>query len=105
MNAFVCPDLLSQAPVPEKGILSRTIHDDASLRLVVLSFSAGHELSPHTTPKPVTIHLLQGSARILLGTETHVLEGGALVRMPAGLEHGVTALTPMTLLLAMEKTA
>ena len=105
MTAYVCSDLLTQAPVPAQGILSRTLLDDATLRIVVLAFSAGHELSAHSTPRPVVIQILSGSARVRLGDETHDMKAGSLARLPSGLEHAVTALEPTTLLLTMEKAA
>ena len=60
-------DLAMEAQPPEKGILSRTLHDDQKMKVVVFGFAEGEELSEHTASMPAVLHFLQGEASL-----THV---------------------------------
>lgn len=95
-------DLMDAAP-PEKGILSRTLHGDDQVKVVLFHFAAGEELSEHTASVPAVLHFLSGKARVTLG-ETAVDAGpGTWVHMAAHLTHGIQARTPVVMLLTMLK--
>ncbi len=51
-------DLARQIEVPTDGTLSRTIHQDERLKVVLFAFSAGQELSEHTASMPAIMHFL-----------------------------------------------
>ncbi len=93
----------SGVSVPPDGILSRTIHDGASLRVVVFTFAAGQELSEHTAAMPAILQMVQGRARVTLGGDTREVEAGAWIEMPARLPHSVRAETPLVMVLLMLK--
>lgn len=101
--SYVSRQLLQEVTIPEQGILSRTLHNDEFVKVVIFAFSAGHELSAHTAPMPAILQILQGKALVTLGEETHSLEAGALVTMPPRLTHAVVAETPMVMLLSLLK--
>ncbi len=101
--SFVSTRLLAELNIPSQGILSRTLHNDEFLKVVIFGFSAGHELSAHTAPMPATIQILEGSALVTLGETTQELTAGAFVYMPPRLNHAITATTPMVMLLSMWK--
>ncbi len=103
--SFVSPQLLAELTIPSQGILSRTLHNDEFLKVVIFGFSAGHELSAHTAPMPATIQILEGSAVVTLGETTQDLNAGSFVYMPPRLNHAITAKTPMVMLLSMWKGA
>jgi len=96
-------DLREPVDLPEDGILSRAIHTDDDVRVVLFSFAAGQQLSDHTAAMPVTLEIVEGEARIALGDE--VVEGrpGTWVHLPANLPHSVLARTPVTMLLTLLK--
>lgn len=102
---YVSPRLLAEITIPAQGILSRTLHNDEFLKVVIFGFSAGHELSAHTAPMPAVLQVLEGSARVTLGEETHLLEAGSFIAMPPGLTHAVVAESPLVLLLQLWKGA
>lgn len=93
----------SGASVPPNGILSRTIHDGASLRVVVFTFAEGQELSEHTAARPAVLQIMQGRARVMLGGDTREVETGTWIEMPARLPHSVRAETPLVMVLLMFK--
>jgi quercetin dioxygenase-like cupin family protein len=95
--------LAGEMTVPADGILSRTLHDDDRLRVVLFGFSAGQELSEHTAKVPAVVHILEGEARLKLGEDTHDARAGAWAYMGPELAHGIYAKTPVLMLLLMLK--
>lgn len=96
--------LVQPATIPADGILSRTLLDNDTVRLVVFQFAAGQILSEHTAAMPVVLQVLTGEATLTFGEETREARAGAWAYMPARLKHSVTAKTELVLLLEMLKT-
>jgi len=96
-------NLIQEAEIPSEGILSRPLHEDDQLKVVLFSFSAGQELSEHTASRPAVLHFVQGEAQVTLGSDTHDVKPGAWVHMVPGLKHGIKAKTPVVLLLLLLK--
>lgn len=96
-------DVEAEVPIPENGVLSRTLFNDEALKVVAFGFSAGQELSPHTAPMAAVLHFLKGEAELTLGSEKKRARAGTLVHMPPGLRHGIVATTPLVMLLLMLK--
>jgi len=97
------PSLEAEAPIPENGILSRTLHNDDHVKVVLFGFAAGQELSAHTAPMAASLQFVRGEARLTLGEDTREVSAGAFVHMPPQLPHGILAKTPVVMLLAMYK--
>lgn len=96
-------DLATEAPPPERGILSNTVFDDERLRAVVFGFASGEELSEHTASQPAVLHFISGEAQLTLGEERRLAHSGTWVHMPAKLPHSVRATTPVIMLLLLLK--
>ena len=97
------PSVLEDVPVPEAGILSRTIHNDDRCKIVAFAFSAGHELSAHTAPMPAILQIVKGQAKLRLGEDKIDAKEGAVIHMTPQLEHGILATTDLVLLLVLLK--
>ena len=97
------PSLEAEASIPENGILSRTLHNDDHVKVVLFGFAAGQELSAHTAPMAAALQFVSGSARLTLGTDTHEVSAGAFAQMTPQLQHGIFAHTPVVMLLTMYK--
>jgi len=97
------PDLAKQVEIPKDGILSRTLHNDSKLKVIVFGFDQGQELSAHTAPMPAVLLFLEGEANLSLGDDSMEARAGALVHMPPQLTHGILAKTPVVLLLMLLK--
>ena len=102
-SGFVTPELIKEIEVPERGILSRTLHEDSDVKVVLFGFSPGQELSAHTAPMPASLYFLEGEADVTLGADTHAVKAGAFVHMPPYLNHGIAAKSPLVMLLIMVK--
>ena len=98
-------NLEAEAPIPENGILSRTLHNDDHLKVVLFGFAKGEELSAHTAPMAASLYIVRGEARLTLGAQTHEVKAGAFVHMTPQLQHGIAAHTPVVMLLSMYKQA
>lgn len=96
-------DLIGDSPTPDKGILSQTLLDTPTMKLVLFQFAPGEELSEHTASMPAVIQPLSGEMRLTLGDDVHEVQPGAFVYMPARLEHAVYAKTALVMLLQLLK--
>jgi quercetin dioxygenase-like cupin family protein len=96
------PDLATQ-DIPANGILSRTLHQDEQIKVVLFGFDAGQELSEHTASTPAILQIVKGEARLRLGNDTVEAHAGFWVHMPAQLRHAVQAKTPVVMLLVLLK--
>lgn len=94
-------DLAREIEVPRNGILTRTLYADEEVKVVLFGFDAGQELSEHTASTPALLHFLQGEARLTLGSDVRTVGAGAWVRMPAQMQHSVSARTPVVMLLLL----
>ena len=96
-------DLRQPVDTPGDGIVSRTIHVDDDIRVVLFSFAAGQQLSDHTAAVPATLEIVEGEAEIAIGDEQVEGHQGTWVHLPAGMPHGIVARTPVTMLLMLLK--
>jgi quercetin dioxygenase-like cupin family protein len=98
-------NLDAEVNIPENGILSRTLHNDDHLKVVIFGFAPGQELSAHTAPFAASIYFVRGEAQLTLGEDKRDVSAGAFAHMPPKLQHGIVARTPTVMLLLMMKQA
>ncbi len=96
-------DLRAPVDTPSDGIVSRSLHDDDSCRVVLFSFAPGQQLSDHTAAVPVTIEVVEGEAEIGVAGERFDARAGTWLHLEADTPHSVVARTPLTLLLTLLK--
>jgi quercetin dioxygenase-like cupin family protein len=96
-------DIREPVETPGDGIVSRAIHSDAVVRVVLFSFAAGQQLSDHTAPMPATLEIVEGEADITLGDQSVRGKPGTWIHMPGNTPHSITAQTPLTMLLTLLK--
>jgi len=103
MDYIFHESLADHGPIPENGILSRTIQSDERSKVVLFVFAPGQELSAHTAPMPATIYFISGEGTVKLGDDTKEIVPGAFAYMPPKLEHAIKARTEVVMLLTMVK--
>jgi quercetin dioxygenase-like cupin family protein len=96
-------DFREHAPLPERGILSRTIHQDDRTKILQFCFAPGTELSAHTAPFPAFLQFLSGEADLRLGEDWMEAKVGTFAFMPALLEHAIKAKTEVVMQLVLLK--
>ena len=94
-------DLREPVNTPTDGIVSRTIHRDDDLRVVLFSFASGQQLSDHTAAVAVTLEIIDGEAVIGVAGEQYEGRPGTWLHLPANTPHSVEARTSLTLLLTL----
>jgi quercetin dioxygenase-like cupin family protein len=92
-------DLLAEAVVPQRGILSQTLSKGDGVELVLFAFAAGEALTEHTSARPAIIHVLSGEGPLTVAGDAHEARPGTWVRMPADCRHSITARTPLVMAL------
>jgi quercetin dioxygenase-like cupin family protein len=97
-------DLAHQVETPADGTLSRTIYQDERLKVVLFGFSAGQELSEHTSSTPAILHFLSGESDVTLGPDQVVAHPGMWIHMPAQLPHSIRTKTPVVMQLYLLKS-
>jgi quercetin dioxygenase-like cupin family protein len=101
MPHTLIPDLPGRAEIPEQGTLSRVLHDDDRLRLVLFAFDSGQELSEHTASLPAVLQVISGRFRVIADGDTFEMGPEAWLLLDAQQPHSLVALEPARLLLTM----
>jgi quercetin dioxygenase-like cupin family protein len=85
----------------EGSVVSRTVIDRESGTVTLFAFGEGQGLSEHTAPYDALVHVLEGTARITIGPDEHIVEGGQMLIMPEDIPHALTADEAFKMLLVM----
>src|SRR5579863_6694985 len=93
----------TEVPIPENGILSRTLFNDEAVKVVAFGFSPDQELSAHTAPMAAMLYFVKGEAEVTLGGKKKHVRAGAFVHMPPQTPHGILAKSPVVMLRSMLK--
>ena len=101
-TAGVCP-LHASAPSVAHGIVSQAVLTAPGLRVTLLHFAAGQELSEHTSTARALVQVLSGSGDFTFHGQTRLLKAGDLLHLPPKLPHAVRAVEDMTMLLTQAK--
>jgi quercetin dioxygenase-like cupin family protein len=101
MPYTLIPDLPSRAEIPENGTLSRVLHADDRVRLVLFGFDAGQELTEHTASVHALLQVVSGRFRVTAGGDTFEMGPDAWLRLDPHEPHSLLALEPSRLLLTM----
>lgn len=93
--------LAKETQYAANGIVSRTLYQGPTGRLVLFGFDKGQELSEHTSPYRAFVQVLAGECDFLLGKEWRRLKAGDLAHMTPGLPHAVKAVERFSMLLTL----
>ena len=104
-KSFFAADLLAEIPVPDKGMVSRTLQNDEHSKIILFGFAAGGGLRDHSAPMPVMLYFLKGEATLTMGDDTRTVGPGAFTHMQPGLIHAIEARTAVLMLLVLIKCA
>ena len=97
-------DLLAQMPaIPADSIVSRTLHNDRRIRVILFGFAPGQELTEHTSSMAAVLHFLQGEARLTLGSKTIEAVPGTWAYMEPNLSHSIQARSSVMMMLTLIK--
>ena len=89
--------------IPVDSIVSRTVHDDEGIKVVLFGFAEGQELSEHTASQPAMLTFLDGNAQLTLGDDPYRAVPGTWVYLPPNLPHSVQATSTVLMMLVLLK--
>jgi quercetin dioxygenase-like cupin family protein len=92
-------------PAPAHGITSQAILAAPGLRVTLMHFAAGQELSEHTSTDRALVQVLAGSGDFTFHGRSRQLKAGDLLHLPPRLPHAVRAIEDMTMLLTQATAA
>lgn len=95
--------LSALATYQEGAIVSKVIHKNKAGNITLFAFDKGEGLSEHTAPFDAWVHILDGTASIIISGEEHIVEKGEAIMMPAHEPHALQANAPFKMLLVMLK--
>lgn len=93
--------LLGLIEYSKDSIVSKTILNKSVGTITLFAFDAGQGLSEHTAPYDAVVQILDGSARITIGSEDKTVTYGEIIVMPANVPHAVNAENRFKMLLTM----
>lgn len=100
-NYLVIQDLCKQVEIPKDGTLSRTIHQNERVKIVLFGFAGGQELSRHTAASAAIVQIVEGQIRFTLDGEERELTTGSWVFMEPNVPHALYARTDSVMLLTL----
>lgn len=85
------------------AVVSRTLVKSPGGTVTAFAFDAGEGLSEHTAPFDALVLMIEGEAEISISGKPYRIQGGQLLKLPAGQPHAVKAITPFKMFLVMIK--
>lgn len=104
-NQWKIISLEAEAQFAPNGIVSRTLFRTNTARQVLFGFSAGEELTDHTSPHHALVQIVSGRCQFSLAGEWREMKAGDLLYMPPGLPHAVKATEKFSMLLTLTQVS
>ena len=103
-SALLTPDSPGSCPLEipidqvDHGIVSQSVLTAPGLRITLLKFAPGQELSEHTSTARVLVQVITGSCEFSVDGRVELLTRGTLLHLPPSVPHAVRAPEALTLL-------
>jgi quercetin dioxygenase-like cupin family protein len=94
-------DLNTLISYQEGSVVSKTLVDRGIGTITLFSFDSGQGLSEHTAPFDAFVQIVDGEAEVTISGETHMVQAGEIIIMPADKPHALRAEKRFTMLLVM----
>jgi quercetin dioxygenase-like cupin family protein len=86
------------------SIVSKEIVKRPTGTVTLFAFDRDQGLSEHTAPFDALVQIVEGEAEIIISGESHLLNEGEMIIMPAGKPHALKALKKFKMMLVMIKS-
>ncbi|MHB8896499.1 MAG: cupin domain-containing protein [Candidatus Geothermincolia bacterium] len=94
-------DLAALVAYQEGSVVSREVMRGKAGTVTVFAFDAGEGLSEHTAPFDALVQVMDGSAEISIGGDSHMVDESQSIIMPAGVPHSLHAPVRFKMLLTL----
>jgi quercetin dioxygenase-like cupin family protein len=85
----------------EGAVVSREIVKKPQGNVTLFAFDEGQGLTEHTSPFDALVQVLEGVAEITIAGQSHRVQGGELILMPAHQPHALMAVERYKMILTM----
>jgi len=85
------------------SVVSKTITKKDTGTITLFAFDKDQGLSEHSAPFDAMVNVIDGKADIIINKESHILEKGESIIMPANVPHALKAVERFKMLLVMIK--
>ncbi len=79
------------ASVSDQAVHPQVLHDDANLKIAVVTIKPGATMAEHAAPVPVTVQTISGQGGMTIAGAAKVLKPGTIFLLDAGAPHGLQA--------------
>ena len=93
--------LTDLAEYQEGSVVSRTLIKQEQGSVILFAFDRGQGLSEHTAPFDALVQVLEGEAEVTIAGQSHRLQAGEVIIMPADKPHALKAHRRFKMLLTM----
>ena len=76
-------------PYQDGQVVSKTLAQNSAVSLTLFAFEKGEEISTHASGGDAMVTILEGTGRITIDGQDHILTAGETIVMPAGIPHAV----------------
>ena len=83
------------------SVVSRQLVKREAGNVTLFAFDEAQGLSEHTSPFDALVHILEGTAEILIAGKPHLVKAGEMILMPARQPHALKAVKRFKMLLTM----
>jgi quercetin dioxygenase-like cupin family protein len=103
-ESYVAIGIHAELPISSGAITSRTLLNNAAVRVVAFAMDQGQELTDHSSPRPVVVQVVEGDLVLTVDGASHGLGAGDMVYLAPSARHSVEAVTPCRFVLVMSMT-
>lgn len=96
-------EMQQQIEYEENKVASITLVQKPNLIITLFSLYEGEEIGGHSSKGDAMVSILDGCAQIQIGENTHIVEKGESIIMPANVVHALKAKTSFKMLLTVVK--
>lgn len=82
-------ELKDQVQYQDGQVVSKTLAQNPHVSLTLFAFEKGEEISTHQSGGDAMVTILDGTGKITIEGEEHILNCGESIVMPAGAPHAV----------------
>ena len=83
------------------SVVSRTLLDKPTGSVTLFAFDEGQGLSEHTAPFDALVYVADGKAEVTISGESHDVQAGEMIVMPANKPHSLRAREKFKMVLVM----
>lgn len=92
-------NLTSLIAYSETGFTKKVIFQGKDYMILLFAFQQGQQLTPHTIPIDAFVHVLEGTATVIIDGKEYTVQAGQMISLPKDLPHGLTAYENFKILL------